>query len=1048
MLFIASLLTAGSVRAANEDTDYRRALNLYQLSEYQMAAEALAKYLADYPKGERRDEVRLLQADSCFQLKDYAQAAKSFGLFVSEYPNSPRRAEALQRAVKAANLAKDFIKSAAFANAFMAENTEKLKKPDAPEALRALSERVLYFAGDSCYNLKQTNEARAYWETLERDFPKSALLADAAEGLGWLAFDAGQFPEALKQFAITAGTPGAGKAAASQVMIARILEQQGKFDEALAALDKVTALNGGDQQAREVALWKALSLLKAGRYAEAGTAYKNLVQGFASHPDTPRAVSDAAAQTEAQNKPAEALNFAELFLASFPKDSGRAPVARMKVRALTALQRHAEAVAAAQAALKEAEAFAPGTTEYSEQRPLALLLLAETLGATGKPQYELLLKDHAASRCAFLARYQLACLAAQDEKTLPDALAQASSLLKDLGQDGASVLPQKEREELQRQTLFAVADFAFRLNNRDEAEKNMLAYSQLQAVRDNPAATQLPLVQLRLAWCRHGANDFAGAIALLDKALKLKPEGELRQEMLYLRGRALLDSCGVAGATAPDAQKLFADFSLLLKEAPTSSFTAHACYDAAQYLFKQTPEAALPWLEKLIGEPAFAESPLRLDAILLRARIQYGAGKNAETLASLEGLLKNQAFQKTNSAPGAMLLQGLCLEAQPGKEAEAEKCYTELLAAGTDSAEAKAGQLRRAKLRFNAKHFQEAQADLETLLGNKEIKPENAADVEAAVLLADCHKELKDTAGAQARLEKLASLALSGPAAFEVPFQLGNLAYEGAHHAEAAAAYQKALAAAAQTKTLPLQALSAAWLNLAWSQKHANEPQKAAGSFAELLKLDPLGPFSAEARYQRGRLLAETGAPADAMAQWKELLEKQADNSFAPKALCGIAETQAKANQFSDGAKTFETYLEKYPAGEMLRDAWCGLAECRLQLKNYTGAREAFLKALGDKTDGELKDEQDERAVVGMAEMALEQNDAPECKKQGLRVVLDRPDSKWLDAALYLCGRASEAKAEPNMAIGYYRKLLAERPKSERIEAAKERLKALGAPID
>ena len=54
----------------------------------------------------------------------------------------------------------------------------------------------------------------------------------------------------------------------------------------------------------------------------------------------------------------------------------------------------------------------------------------------------------------------------------------------------------------------------------------------------------------------------------------------------------------------------------------------------------------------------------------------------------------------------------------------------------------------------------------------------------------------------QAALEKLAKLPLAGPLGFEVPFQLGNLAYEAAKHAEAAAQYQKALDAAAKIKAL------------------------------------------------------------------------------------------------------------------------------------------------------------------------------------------------------------------------------------------------------
>jgi len=75
-----------------------------------------------------------------------------------------------------------------------------------------------------------------------------------------------------------------------------------------------------------------------------------------------------------------------------------------------------------------------------------------------------------------------------------------------------------------------------------------------------------------------------------------------------------------------------------------------------------------------------------------------------------------------------------------------------------------------------------------------------------------------------------------------------------------------------------------------------------------------------------------------------------------------------------------------------------------------------------------------------LAEVALLKNDAAECKKLALRVVLDHPESRWLDTAYFLCGKASEELKEPNQAIGYYRKLLADRPQSERLAAARERL--------
>jgi tetratricopeptide (TPR) repeat protein len=137
--------------------------------------------------------------------------------------------------------------------------------------------------------------------------------------------------------------------------------------------------------------------------------------------------------------------------------------------------------------------------------------------------------------------------------------------------------------------------------------------------------------------------------------------------------------------------------------------------------------------------------------------------------------------------------------------------------------------------------------------------------------------------------------------------------------------------------------------------------------------------------------------------------------------------------------------LKQFSADKSAREAWSGLAECRMQTSDAAGASEAFLKVLGDKgLDAEL-DEPAERAMLGLAELNLRKGDALNAKKLALRVLTERPGSEWTDAALFATGQASEALGEPERAIGYYRKLIADHPQSAQQNAAKDRLKALGA---
>jgi TolA-binding protein len=172
-------LATSAVRAASEDTDYRRAHHLYTLHEYKMAVEALNKYVADYPKSERAEQARLLLGESLYQLKDYAQAAQHFDKYIAEFPSSARRPDALQRAVKIHWQTKNYARSIECADAFLKENKDRLGKPDAP-ALKTQFESVLFYAGDASYGLKKPDQARSYWERLQAEFPESALIPDAA----------------------------------------------------------------------------------------------------------------------------------------------------------------------------------------------------------------------------------------------------------------------------------------------------------------------------------------------------------------------------------------------------------------------------------------------------------------------------------------------------------------------------------------------------------------------------------------------------------------------------------------------------------------------------------------------------------------------------------------------------------------------------------------------------------------------------------------------------------------------------------------------------
>jgi len=1030
-LLVSCLLWCAACARAGEDADFRRAHGYYTLQEYKLAVEAFEKYLTDFPKAERAEQACLLLAESHYQLKQFPEAAAAYERFIKNYPASARRPEALLRAAKVCFLTKQPEQSLGAAEAFLKENRPKLGTPNVSSELPVQLATALYYAGEDNYALKKPAEAKAAWDDLIKTWPDSQLVPDASEGLGWIHFDAKEYDQALARFKLTAAVPNHPRAASAKLMEGRCLAALKKTDEALAAFKAALALSGTSKELQaEAALRSAEALLSAERYADALAAYKRLAEDYLDTPATlPALAAGALVCMEAQHQ-AEALVLADLYLAGPATAADRPALWRLKARALATLNDEAEATKAARKGVDEAAALTDAKRKAEEQ-PAALVLLAELSGAQGAETYQEVVKLYPDTRYGLAARYELARLAGQAGKG-DEALAQAKALLDLLAKKGDD----KALAGLRRDALFAAGEFAFRKPDYKAAEEYLKAYRELAGDND-PRADD---VDRKRAWCRQEAGDPASAIQILDAALKAFPKSQYRAEMLYLRA----SSAAKAGATE-DAVRVA---ETLVSEFPDSQFAADALYDSATLLYKQGKfDGAVAKLNVLLEKKEFAASPLAGPALQLRASARLQAGKPAEAQADVEQLLKKEAgTDKKERLATLRLIRALALTAQPGKEAQAEAALTDLIQAGpADAPEVKQALLRRANLRFDGKKFAQAKEDFAALAAAPG-QPAGAEALDAMLRLALCHKELKETAQAKALFDKLSQQKLEGVAAFEVPFQLGNIAFEASDHAAAITHYESALAAAAGLKDLPVAARSAANLNLAWSLKRSNLAEKAANAFAEVLKCDPEGPYVAEALYERGRLLEELNKPDEALQAWKETMERKPDSPQAEKALFLTSQNLAKRARFPDALAGFESYLKKYPAGPSLREAYCGLGECSMQAGNAKGAREAFNKVLGEKGQEADLDDVVERAVLGLSELGLKEGDAMAGKKLALRVLTERTASAWRDQAYFLAGQCSEKLGEPEKAIGYYRKLLAELPKSTHADAAQERLKALGAP--
>ena len=223
-MFILALAASLSFAIpASEEADFQAATGYYKLQEFSAAVEKLKKFVETYPQSKQLEEVKLLLAESQYQLKDYANAAKAFDAFVTEYPQSARRSDALQRALMSDSINKDYASCLKHAQVYVQENRAKAKTAAANDPIVIKFATALYRAGDSSYELKEFAKAQAFWEELVASLPKSPLVPDANEGLGWIYFSAKNFDKAAASFRATAETPNGKRAAWAKLMEGRAL---------------------------------------------------------------------------------------------------------------------------------------------------------------------------------------------------------------------------------------------------------------------------------------------------------------------------------------------------------------------------------------------------------------------------------------------------------------------------------------------------------------------------------------------------------------------------------------------------------------------------------------------------------------------------------------------------------------------------------------------------------------------------------------------------------------------------------------------------------
>ena len=764
--------------------------------------------------GFAEEDADFKRAHGYYTAQEYQRAAESFGIYLRDYPKSERAEQGMLLLAESRYQQKQFVDAAKDYERF---NREYALSARRPEALLRLAKIYLL--------LKQHEKGLAVAESFLKDgiatLGDPAASASQREQFGSGYYYAGEHAFALKQsnkaraywLELIKSTPQSSFVSHASDGLGWLHFEAEEFEMALRYFQYVAALPNHPQAAR--------AKLMEGRALAALKRYEPALLAFTAAPKL--SGSNKNIEAEALLRSAETLEAAgradEAF-ASFKRLGSEFPALPITAQSLAAAANRASAAArhADAAALIDVFMALPG--DQADRLPLQRLK-ARSLAAAGDPAQALQAARKAAedaSQSTHKAQEHPAALALLAELSG----AQGTEYYKELVEN----YPQSRFGLIARYELSRILGLAGR---NDEALAQL--QTLLQALEQHNDPGNPP--ELR-------ANAyFAAAEYAFRKADYAKSE-EFVKAYRKLAG----DTDGHGDDTA---RKL--------------AWCRYHLGDTA---------AAIKLIDASIER--YPASATRAEMVYLRALANGKSGATDDALKGIDTLLRD--YPASTFGASARLLKASLLRAG-GHEKEAEETLSEIAdqpeVDGKKSPEARLTLIRRGVLRFDMRRFLEAKADL-SILGN-EINPEaSAEEIQALLRLALCHRELKETVQAKEVLEKLDGLKLKGSTAFDVAFHLGNIAFDGNEFPAAIEQYRRALALP-ESSGVPKATRAAAQLNLAWSLKRFNSTDDAERAFAEVPRIDADGGFAAEALYERGRILMESGKQAEAVALWKMLLE-------------------------------------------------------------------------------------------------------------------------------------------------------------------------------
>lgn len=181
-----------------------------------------------------------------------------------------------------------------------------------------------------------------------------------------------------------------------------------------------------------------------------------------------------------------------------------------------------------------------------------------------------------------------------------------------------------------------------------------------------------------------------------------------------------------------------------------------------------------------------------------------------------------------------------------------------------------------------------------------------------------------------------------GPLIDDANFALGQLAYDRAAYDEAIEAYSRCV--------LSERYMAKAYYKIGFSRLKLEDYGRAAESFEKLVMNSPDSPLVLEALYRVGNSWLKAMSFEKAVDALKNYVERGRSDSFYEDALGDLAIVNEKLGRVDDAIDNYERYLKLFPKGRRWVEINVYLGKLLLKKGIFLESREAFARALSDKT--------------------------------------------------------------------------------------------------